>query len=328
MATPILADLKAAYPKASITAMCQSNVASLITHDPNIDSILSFDKPKGLFNKNQAYEIIEPLKEGGFDLSILLTNSFSSAWWFWRAGVKNRLGYACNLRSPLLTCALPFPKNIETQHLIDTYKMLLNHLGVSVSDRAPKLYLTDFEIKHAKKMLEKYGFNEKINKVVGINPGAAYGSAKCWLPERFRKVTHDLLKDESVFVVYFGDSSQIPLIDQILKKPNSRVINLAGKTSIRELMALISICKVFLTNDSGPMHIAYALNTPTLALFGSTNHIKTGPCSPGKVIYKKVECSPCYKRVCPIDFRCMKGISADVVIHKLRSELENCRRKT
>ena len=96
-----------------------------------------------------------------------------------------------------------------------------------------------------------------------------------------------------------------------------RVINLAGKTSLRELMALISQCAVFLTNDSGPMHIASALGIPLLALFGSTSAVRTGPYNGGKVIHKHVACSPCYQRVCPIDFRCMKHISTEEVYQEL-----------
>jgi heptosyltransferase-2 len=322
MATPVLADLRSHYPDATITAMCQSNVCPLITHDPNIDEIFCYKRPSGWIHRRQHFEITEPLKKGEYDLGVLLTNSFSSAWWFWRGNVKNRLGFATHLRTLLLNKAVPFPKEIETQHLVITYKMLLKPLDIGISKTPTKLYLTDQEIQEAKDLLKKFGIDFGKHKIIGINPGAAYGTAKCWLPERFIDVTKRLVENPENYVVYFGDNVGAPVVNQICQHFPNRVINLAGKTSIRQLMALVKCCSAFLTNDSGPMHIAAALGTPLLALFGSTNEVKTGPYPKGRIIHKHVECSPCYKRVCPIDFRCMKRIEVDEVYNELISVLE------
>lgn len=318
MATPVLADLRSHWPSSQITAMCQTKVSPLLKYDPNIDEIYSFQKPSGWIPHLQHGEIVETLKHGQYDLGILLTNSFSSAWWFWKGKVQNRIGYACNLRSLLLNYPVPFPPSMETQHLVLTYKMLLEPLGIKCSETKPCLYVSYEEQNAAWDLLHRCGINKRKNVIVGINPGAAYGTAKCWLPERFHAVTQRLLEDPNVFVLYFGDAAGAPLVNEICKDIPERVINLAGKTSIRELMALIQTCRVILTNDSGPMHIAAALNVPLLALFGSTNDVKTGPYGIGKVIHKRVSCSPCYKRVCPIDFRCMKGIGVDEVYHELQ----------
>lgn len=319
MATPVLADLRKRFPDANITAMCQSNVAPLLKHDPNISELYSFKKPSGWIHSAQHGEIIKAIRQGEYDLGVLLTNSFSSAWWFWRGRVKNRLGFATHWRSLLLTKPVRFPVEKEKQHLVITYKMLLEPLGIPLSDAAPQLFISSHEKDAAKTLLINQGMNFEENIIVGINPGAAYGSAKCWLPERFVEVTKKLLEDPKVFVVYFGDPAGAPLVNDICKQLPQRVINLAGKTTIQEAVALISECTVFLTNDSGPMHIAAALKIPLLALFGSTSDIKTGPYGSGKVIHKNVDCSPCYKRVCPIDFRCMKRIGVDEVYNEVRA---------
>jgi len=158
--------------------------------------------------------------------------------------------------------------------------------------------------------------------IIGINPGAAYGTAKCWLPDRFIEITKKILELPHTYVIYFGDAAASPLIKTLAEPFSERVINMAAKTSLRELMALIHCCSAFLTNDSGPMHIAAALKTPLLALFGSTSEIKTGPYLKGRVIHKNVECSPCYKRVCPIDFRCMKRIEVSEVYNELMDILK------
>lgn len=319
MAMPVLEDLRHFWGDAKITAMCQSNVSPLLAEDPHIDEILSYKKPSGWIHRHQHLSIIDQLKKGHYDLGILLTNSFSSAWWFWRGHVENRIGYKGNFRNILLNQAVPFPPNIEKQHLVITYKMLLNPLGIPLSDTPPKLYLTSQEKQSAREMLQSKGIDVQRDIVIGINPGAAYGSAKCWPPDRFKQLTFKLLETPNVRIVYFGDQAGAPVVNDICKGMPEQVVNLAGKTTLRELVSLINSCSIFLTNDSGPMHIASALGVKLLALFGSTSDVKTGPYQQGKIIHKHVECSPCYKRVCPIDFRCMKRIEVDEVFQELQT---------
>lgn len=327
MATPILQDIRQKWPNASITAMCQSNVAPLLKHDPNISEVFSFKKPSGWIHRHQHLDIIETLQRGEYDLGVLLTNSFSSAWWFWRGNVNNRIGFAGNMRSLLLNKALPFPANKEKQHQVITYKALLEPMGIPISNTPPCLYVTASEQHAARELLANEHISPETHIIIGINPGAAFGSAKCWLPERFKEVTSLLLKNPRYAIVYFGDSVGAPLVTSICKDMGERVVNLAGKTSIRELLALTLQCSVFLTNDSGPMHIAAALGVPVVALFGSTSDVKTGPYSGGTVIHKRVECSPCYKRVCPIDFRCMKRIETDEVYESIQQLIKSPSRK-
>lgn len=321
MATPLLEDLRNNFPEAKITAMVKSSLAPILEHDPNLNDIMSFKKPSGWVHNIHSNDIIEPLKFGNFDLGILTTNSLSSAWWFYRGKVQNRIGFAANFRSFLLDKAVHYPKNKETQHLVITYKTLLEPLGIPVSNTPPKLYITPQESEAAKNLLATYGVKPN-NIIVGINPGAAYGSAKCWLPERYREVTTKLLENPNIYVVYFGDNAGASLVQEICKDMPDRVINLAARTNLRELMALIKSCSIFLTNDSGPMHLASALNIPLLALFGSTSDVKTGPYNGGKVIHKHVSCSPCYQKVCPIDFRCMTSISVNEVYDDLEQMIE------
>lgn len=325
MATPVLQDLRTHFKQAKITVMAQSSVAPLLKNDPHLDEIYSFKRPSGWIHRQHHIEIIEVLQRGEYDLGVLLTNSFSSAWWFWRGSVKNRIGFSGNLRNLLLNQVVSPPPKIETQHQIITYKMLLEPLGISVSDTQPKLYISEEERNHASDLISELGADPRTQTLIGINPGAAYGSAKCWLPERYQAVTNRLLENPHVFILYFGDAAGTPLVTEICKGlPCNRVANLAGKTSIRSLMALINACSVFLTNDSGPMHIAAALRVPLLALFGSTSDVKTGPSyGVGNVLHKHVECSPCYKRKCPIDFRCMTRITVDEVYNQIQNLLKN-----
>ena len=326
MATPILTDVRRMYPAARITAMCRSPYGDLLKEDPEIDEIFCFSKASSFGRRCDTRNVIEKLRKGKYDLGLLLTHSFSSAWWFWQGKVKNRIGYTGNGRGILLSKSVRVPVKIHKQHLVITYKMLLGSLGLSVSKTPPRLFLSQKEVEAAKTLLEQHGVTEK-SLVVGINPGATYGSAKCWLPERFREVTEKLLEEDDLYIIFFGDQATASLVKEICQGLPPRVVNLAGLTSMRELASLISVSDVLLTNDSGPMHIADALQTPVVALFGSTNEIVTGPYRQGAMIHKHVECSPCYQRKCPIDFRCMMRIESEEVLDELGKVLEMKRNK-
>lgn len=326
MATPVLADIKSHYPEAFLTVLCQGGIGQLFSHDNNVDKIITFTKPNGWIQHLSLTPFIQELRKGEYDAGLLLTNSFSSAWWFRRGKVKNRIGFKGGGRSALLNYALPYPKDIETSPLVQTYKTLLGPLDIPPSETKPYLVVSPSEKEHAKDQLSKLG-TKADSLLIGFNPGAAFGSAKCWLPERFTKVASELLADPKVWIIFFGDSKGRPLTEQIVKdipvELHGRVINLAGKTTIRELISYISCLRVMLSNDSGPMHIASAVGTPVVAIFGSTNDTKTGPQKPSIVIHKHVECSPCYKRECPIDFRCMTRIEADEVTQAIKRLLHD-----
>jgi heptosyltransferase-2 len=151
--------------------------------------------------------------------------------------------------------------------------------------------------------------------VLGINPGASYGSAKRWYPERFAGVASHLATEWSAKVIIFGGPGETEIAADIEKDLKGTAINLAGKTSMRELMALIKRCNFFITNDSGPMHIAAAFDVPLVAIFGSTDHTGTSPYSKNAVVVRSdVECAPCKLRECPTDHKCMTSVTEDAVI--------------
>lgn len=319
MATPLLYDLKQAYPKATITAMCLSHLAPLLLHDPSINELFAFSKSKQITRRITERNLVEKLRKVDYDLGVLLTNSFSSAWRFWQGKVKVRIGFKNEARSLFLTHPLPFPENRKTKHLTFTYKTLLSPLGIEISKTPPQLYVLEEEKEEGWEFLRRFGV-EKGKMLIGINPGAAYGSAKCWLPERFRNVAKKLTEEKpNAAILFFGDLSHKELLQKISLDLPSNVLNLAGQTTLRELTSLISLCTIFLTNDSGPMHIADAVGTPIVALFGSTDPVVTGPYRKGgaELIQKFVPCSPCFKRVCPIDFPCMKKIEEEEVVRAL-----------
>jgi len=316
MATPVLTDLRAAFPKAKITAMCRKPLCDLLKTDESIDELFCFKKPRNEFGRREELrDIIAKISAGQYDVGVLLTNSFSSAWWFWQGKVGKRIGYSAHFRRFLLNVALKFPK--EKEHEVITYKRLLGPLGIPISQTAPRLFMKDKEVEESKALLYQRGY-VKGKKLIGINPGAAYGSAKCWPPERFRALAMRLLLEIDAFIVFFGDATTAGMVKEISQGLPEKAIDLAGVTSLRELACIIKDCDVLVTNDSGPMHIGAAFSVPLVALFGSTDDELTGPWNQGKnVINKRVKCSPCFKRTCPIDFPCMKEISVDEVVERV-----------
>jgi heptosyltransferase-2 len=311
MATPILFDVRQRFKNSKITVVCNEKIAGILEGDENIDGIIYFKKTK-------KREAVKRLRAEKFDLGILLTNSFSSAFLFFKGNVKNILGYRGNWRSFFLKKGVKRFKGKE--HLVVTYKRLLKDLGIKVSKTFPKLFLKKEDRALAKKILLQSGFIPS-KKLVGINPLASYGPAKCWLLKRFREISKKLLEDKNLFILFIGEEKDFLEIKNLLKDLGKRAINLAGRTTAGELVAIINECDLFLTNDSGPMHIAAALDVEVVSIFGSTDDEVTGPYMKGGVINKRVFCSPCFKRVCSGDFRCMKSIEVEDVLEEVKSKL-------
>lgn len=308
MALPVLQYLKYKWPKAHLSVCIPAAQRPIFELLKDVDRIFTHSK--------NAYK---ELRKENFNLGLLLTNSFSSAWHFWRSKIKTRVGYAADCRSFLLSKAIKKAKNRESRHLVEVYQELAHSIDSSHEPQPlfqPKIEVPDDAIQNMQLFLEK----EKVpsKKIICIHPAAAYGPAKCWLKDRLLLLSEKLLKDESLCIVYVGDQKAKKQIDP-LAIDHPRVFNFAGKTNLLELIALLKLSKVLLSNDSGPMHLADALGTKVLALFGSTNPAKTRPYNIGQVIYKKASCSPCYLRKCPIDFRCMKAIEVNEVFEQIQA---------
>ena len=321
MATPILEDLRRQFPTASITAMCRAPLSELLQEDEAIDELFTFHRPGNSFlRREEQRNLVEKLRAGHYEVGIITPRSFSSAWWFWQGRVGRRIGFAGRWRSLLLTDALKFPEKKEP--LIDSYKRLLAPLGIERSETAPRLFIREDERAAARELLRQRGYREG-QPLVALHPGAAYGAAKSWPLERYRALAKGLAEREGWFVVVLGDDSLRVSAQQLCSGLPKQVIDLVGGTSLRQLAALLEVCTLLVCNDSGPMHMASALGRPLIALFGSTDDRVTGPSGKGSlVINKRVSCAPCLRRVCPIDFRCMLGISVEEVLQKVDDVVE------
>lgn len=313
MAIPVLSSLRQVYPSSKITAMALRSQASLLYKNPDIDEVFQFDRVNSFTRSSKKRNIVQKIIYGQYDLGIVLPNSFSSAWLFWQGKVKRRIGYEGNLRNWLLTDSIPRSLQHSSHHTVILYQLLLTSLSIPLTVTPPNIYLESVEIEYARNCFRTYRIPEGA-PILGINIGAAYGNAKCWPAKKFGLLAKKLIDDHPlIHLIFFGDQWIRTAVKEMCSSLPKRAINFAGLTTLRELAAMISLCNGFITNDSGPMHIADAVGTPIIAIFGSTCKYRTGPYSGGTIIHKETPCSPCFSRTCPIDFRCMEKISVQEV---------------
>ncbi|MBU4208531.1 MAG: lipopolysaccharide heptosyltransferase II [Proteobacteria bacterium] len=311
--TPAIRAVRKNFPEAKISLLAKPWVAPIFYNNPYIDNILLYDaagKHKGL---SGIPRLSRELRKKNFDIAILFQNAFEAALIAFWAGIPNRLGYNTDARSLLLTHCIRLKPAMKRVHQIDYYLGILEGASLKSDGRQLTLVVTDEERKHTEEILAKHGITGE-DRLIGINPGAVFGSAKRWFPERYATLGVRLQEYSGARIAIFGGPGEKALGQYISELMESRCVNFCGKTSLREAIALIERCQLFITNDSGLMHVAAALDTPQIAIFGSTDYVTTRPSSPkSQIIRVPVPCSPCLKPDCPIDHRCMKNITVEMV---------------
>ncbi len=288
--------IKRGRPDAHITIAAPAKIAPVWKLVPEVDEILP------LPSRSLASTVSLLRKQRAFDVAILFPNSLRSALEIWLAGVPRRVGYRGHQRAWLLNQIVPDPKwRGPIRHQVHHYLHLAESVGADLAllpePSVPRTSQASATIK------------------IGLCPGAEYGPAKRWLPERFAEVAAALSKQHpSVQWILFGTAAEVEIGKPIADALGDLCVNRIGQTTIEELITELHDCRLLLTNDTGTMHLATLLGVPVVAIFGSTEDRLTGPLGEGHtVIRHHVECSPCFLRECPIDFRCMKAVTSEEV---------------
>jgi heptosyltransferase-2 len=317
MAIPALEAIRRTHASAEIAILAQPAVADLYHDQTFADKIVEYDKSgrhKGWWGRQK---LIAELRREKFNLAILLQNAFEAAWVAWRAGIPERVGYARDGRSPLLTRPIRVPEEGEIpRHESHYYLELLRCAGwiESRGEIAPiRLRVTSAQREAAGASLLRAGAREGAWRCA-IAPGASYGAAKCWPVERFAALADRLISECGADVILFGTPSEKEMTARICSIMKCNAISLVGQTSPRDLATLFSACSIFIGNDSGAMHVAAAAGLPVIGIFGPTDPEGTAPWTPQFALIREVvSCSPCFLRSCPVDHRCMTRISTDSV---------------
>ena len=314
-----LRELRKLYPQAHLALLVRDWVADLYQDQHLVDELIRI--PPGLSLVRRILWVTPRLR--GFDLAVLFPNAFVNALQPLLAGVPRRVGYAADGRGWMLTSRAHSRIKQLHRHQVYSYLDLLFLSGLSpVNYLEDKTFVprTDLcpqpeSIERSTRLLEKKGGGRRPRVV--LNPGAFFGAAKRWYPDRYAAVADRLMTEKSAEIVLIGSSGERKLAEHIQTLMKRPPIILTGETKLPDLMGLFSECDLLITNDSGPMHLAAALDTPQIALFGSTDEVATGPLSKqAHIIHKHVPCSPCLLRECPIDLRCFDGIQIDEVVSK------------
>jgi heptosyltransferase-2 len=313
LSLPVIDGVGRLWPGSEITVLARTGVAQIFSARKSTVEVVEYQKGAGVRRIAQLREAGWRLRRKRFQLALLLPNSLSSAIMAWLAGVPKRVGYATDGRGWLLTNKLKSRRKERGLHQVDYYIHLIHSLGANKVDRIPRLELQPQIIKRGSSLISDLGLGED-ELLVGVHPGSAYGEAKRWFPERFAVVL-DQLNRLGCRIVLFGGPGEEPLSEQIREQMSSPPLSLVGRTTVAEALALISKCSLFLSNDSGLMHVAAALRIPQVALFGSTDPQKTAPLNDRAVVIhpQEVNCTPCFKPECPEALECMMAITVDEV---------------
>jgi len=320
MTLPAIASIRKTFPSAEIQVLAKPWVAEVYKLSPDIDKIFLFNEPgehQGIAGK---IKLSAALNRERFDLAIYLQNAIEAAILGWLARIPLRAGYDSDCRGFLLTHPVPLTKQIKSVYQVDYYLNMVKSLGCEPASREVALSAKNIGDK-AERSLRERGLSG-VPVLIGLAPGAMYGPAKRWFPDRFGAAAKELEGAFNARVIIFGSKGDMEAAQTVQDAMKGTAVNIAGQTDLSEAIALISRCSIFITNDSGLMHVAGALGVPALAIYGSTNPVTTPP--PGRnsmIIRKEVPCSPCLKKVCPTDFRCMEDISTSEVVETAKAIL-------
>lgn len=321
LTTPTIRAIRTHFPHAAISILAKPWVAPIFENSPHVDHVLLYDPAKrhtGVWGK---WQLAKDLRQHRFDTAILLQNAFEAALIAFLARIPRRIGYNTDGRAFLLTHSVPCTPEIKNLHQTQYYLRLLEGVGLPNDGGGLSLTLSEQDTTRALEILRREQVSPEAC-LVGINPGATFGTAKRWFPDRYADLCIRLKNSFDIQIVIFGGPAEAALGEQIRSLVGKGCVNLCGKTRLREAIAIIDRCRFFITNDSGLMHVAAALDVPQIAIFGPTNHVTTSPISPrSHMVRVPTACSPCLKPECPIDHHCMKDITVDMVYHMAESLL-------
>jgi heptosyltransferase-2 len=325
LATPVLAALRARFADARITYLMRPYVREVVAGGGWHDAEVFWPEQRGLRRELRMRDLTGRLRAERFDLALLLTNSFRSALVAWLARIPRRVGYARDGRSWLLTDRLkPLKRDGQfvPSPVLPYYIKIAEHVGCPVSDRKLRLGITPDQERAGAELAHHYGLDDGGAYTV-INPGAAFGAAKCWLPERFAEVCDRLWSEFDLRAVVVGAPNEAPLMREIVRLAKTGVICCDEPgTTLGSLKVIIRDAALLVCNDTGPRHYGNAYDVPTVTIFGPTHQAWTDTDYGGEIkIQVPVECGPCQLPTCPLDLRCMTGVTVDMVMTRIRTLL-------
>src|SRR5688572_19179633 len=328
MATPTLRALRELYPSAHIAYLMRRYVKPIYTGMPWADQLITYrtGKTRAKAGKGQFFDLAARLRAGRFDLSVLLPNSFKSALVCKMARIPRILGYECDGRGFLLTDRLLPSKetgNFVPSPIVKYYLGLAHYLGSAHRDLRLELFVTPHEQREAREVFARCGLDPDLHRpaaaggspLILLNPGAAFGAAKCWRPEYFAELADRFIDEHNATVLLSAAPKERPIVDTIKRHMRHAPVDLSNKgLTLGGLKEVVRRCDLMVTNDTGPRHIAAAMDVPVVTVFGPTHPEWTEIYyAKERQVAVKVFCGPCQKKTCPLDHRCMTRVTPGMV---------------
>jgi heptosyltransferase-2 len=318
---PAVEALGRRFPHAEILVLATRWVAGVFSDHPVVSGMIELQPPGIHGGLAGRWRLARELQQRGFDLAVLFPNSFDAALAPWLAGIPCRVGFPTDGRGWLLTHPVPFPSRAAGRHQAEHYLGIIRALGGDGTLEL-RLPVPAGDRQAADGLLGEEGIRA-TDPILIVSAGAVYGGAKRWPAERFAAVADGVAERCGIRIVLVGSEGERPILDEVASRMRHSVSNLGGRTDLPTLMGLLARARLLVTNDSGAMHLAAAVGTPVLAVFGSTDARATQPLgSHHRIVREPVPCSPCLLRECPIDHRCMTRVSADRVLGEAMALLE------
>ena len=316
LAQSLFKTLKANNPNCVIDVAAPAWTLPLLERMPEVSGKIALPFKHGELAFWQRIAFGKSLKQAGYTQSIILTNSLKSALLPWAAGIKQRTSFLGEMRYGLINDIRALDKAV-LKKTVERFVFLGLKPNETLPTTIPNPQLVT-NPQSALATLAKLDMAAPQQKVLGLCPGAEYGEAKRWPAEYYVEVANDAL-NKGWQVWLFGSDKDIAVTSQINQLTQNRCQNLGGKTKLGEAIDLMALCDTVISNDSGLMHVAAALNIKLIAIFGSSDPYHTPPMSSKAVIqYLGLDCSPCFERVCPLKhLNCLRNISPNHVIHSI-----------
>jgi lipopolysaccharide heptosyltransferase I len=333
---PTLKALRDTYKNAYIAWVIEEKSKDVIIGNKYLDEVIVFEKEKWkkeLFKKvgfKESLKIIidfaKLLRNKKFDLAIDLQGLMRSSLIAYFSGAKIRIGYNDTREASPLFYNLKVKSNKEIVHAVDRYLNIAKFLGADISKPDFHIAISREDEEFAHNFLKENLIKED-ELIIGINPGASILHNR-WEAEKFGKLSDILIEKYNAKIIVFGGKQDIELSKNMLEVMKNKVAVAVGKTTLKQLAALISKCSLFVGNDTGPLHIAVAMKTPTVAIFGPADPRRTGPYGNiHKIVYKNFPCSPCFRHPTCKDYKCMKEISVEDVLEATEEQLKEIKKR-
>jgi heptosyltransferase II len=328
MATPTLRAIRELYPQAHVSYLMRRYVKPLYMGMPWADQLITYrtGKTRAKAGKGQFFDLAARLRAGRFDLAVLLPNSFKSALVCKMARIPRILGYERDGRGFLLTDRLLPSKErgkFVPSPIVKYYLGLAHYLGSAHRDLRLELFVTPHEQREAREVFARCGLDPDLHRpaaaggspLILLNPGAAFGAAKCWRPEYFAELADRFIDEHNATVLLSAAPKERPIVDTIKRHMRHAPVDLSNKgITLGSLKEIVRRCDLMVTNDTGPRHIAAAMDVPVVTVFGPTHPEWTEIYyAKERQVGVKVFCGPCQKKVCPLDHRCMTRVTPSMV---------------